>query len=89
MGQECEQGRFTGDGTGPAPGTGWTDWPGPTAQWRPGGGLARFFPDSLLFDFLHWSENFKGSLNKEMRFLKYSFSDYLFDRIVSSGTHPI
>jgi hypothetical protein len=31
----------------------------------PDGGSPRVFPDSLLFDFLLWSENFKGSLNKE------------------------
>jgi hypothetical protein len=35
------------------------------AQWGPGGGSPRFFPDLHLFDFLLWSENFKGSLNKE------------------------
>jgi hypothetical protein len=35
------------------------------AQGGPGGGLPRFFPRMLLFDFLLWSENFKGSLNKE------------------------
>jgi hypothetical protein len=35
------------------------------AQWGPGGGSPRFFPGMLLFDFLLWSENFKGSLNKE------------------------
>jgi hypothetical protein len=35
------------------------------AQWGPGVGSPRFFPKSLLFDFLLWSENFKRSLNKE------------------------
>jgi hypothetical protein len=35
------------------------------AQWGPGGGSPRFFPEMLLFDFLLQSENFKGSLNKE------------------------
>jgi hypothetical protein len=35
------------------------------AQWDPGGGSPRFFPDLLLFDFLLRPENFKGSLNKE------------------------
>jgi hypothetical protein len=35
------------------------------AQWGPGGGSPRFFPDLLLFDFLLRSENFKRSLNKE------------------------
>jgi hypothetical protein len=31
----------------------------------PGGGLSRFLPEFLLFNFLLQSENFKGSLNKE------------------------
>jgi hypothetical protein len=35
------------------------------AQWGPGGGSPRFFPGMLLFDFLIWSENFKGRLSKE------------------------
>jgi hypothetical protein len=35
------------------------------AQGEPGGGSPRFFPGSLHFDFLLWSKNFKGSLNKE------------------------
>jgi hypothetical protein len=41
--------------------------PGPVrpAQVGPGGGWSRFLPELLLFDFLLWSENFKGSLNKE------------------------
>jgi hypothetical protein len=34
-------------------------------QWGPGSGSPRFFPDFLLYDFLLWSEDFKGSLNKE------------------------
>jgi hypothetical protein len=47
------------------------DWTDPRnrvvrpAQWRRGDGSPWFFPDSLLFDFLLCSENFKGSLNKE------------------------
>jgi hypothetical protein len=47
------------------------DRPGPRnrvgrpAQWCPDSGSPRFFPGMLLFDFLLWSENFKGSLNKE------------------------
>jgi hypothetical protein len=32
----------------------------------PGGVSPRFFPELLLFDFLLRSENFKGSLNKEI-----------------------
>jgi hypothetical protein len=32
----------------------------------PGGVSPRFFPGLLLFDFLLRSENFKGSLNKEI-----------------------
>jgi hypothetical protein len=41
--------------------------PGPVrpAQWGPSGSSPQFFPGKLLFDFLLWSENFKGSLNKE------------------------
>jgi hypothetical protein len=31
----------------------------------PGGGWSRFLPELLLLDFLLWSENFKGTLNKE------------------------
>jgi hypothetical protein len=59
------------------------------AQVGPDGVSPRFLPELLLFDFLLRSENFKGSLNKEMRFLGFSFSDYLFDRIGSSGINPI
>jgi hypothetical protein len=32
----------------------------------PSGGSPRFFPEFLLFDFLLWSENYKGILNKEI-----------------------
>jgi hypothetical protein len=43
---------------------------GPASPVRPsqgglGGGSPRFFPGTCLFDFLLWSENFKGSLKKE------------------------
>jgi hypothetical protein len=42
---------------------------GPVSPVRPakgglGGGSPWFFSGMLLFDFLLWSENFKGSLNK-------------------------
>jgi hypothetical protein len=33
-------------------------------QLGPGGGRPRFLPELLLFDFLLWSENLKGSLKK-------------------------
>jgi hypothetical protein len=56
--KNAKKGWYTGDGTGPAPGTGWAGRPGPTGPGGPSG-------DSLLFDFLLWSENFQGSLNKE------------------------
>jgi hypothetical protein len=53
------------NGTGPARGAG-----GPAGQVRPAqGGSSRgsplFFLGTCLFDFLLWSENFKGSLKKE------------------------
>jgi hypothetical protein len=52
--------------TGPdGPGTGWVGRPSPTGPRGAGGGSRRFFPGMLLFDFLLWSENVKGSLNKE------------------------
>jgi hypothetical protein len=35
------------------------------AQGGAGSGSPRFSPRMLLFDFILWSENFKGSLNKE------------------------
>jgi hypothetical protein len=60
-----KKGRYTGDGTGPAPGTGWAGRPGLTG---PVGSRRRFAsvpPGMLLFDFFLWKENFKGSLNKE------------------------
>jgi hypothetical protein len=63
--ESVKKGRHTGDGTGPALGTGWADQPGLTGPRGPGGGSPWFFPGMLLFDFLLWSENFKGSLNKE------------------------
>jgi hypothetical protein len=53
------------NGTGPARGAGWAGRPGPTGPGGPGGGSPRFFPGTCLFDFLLWSENFKGSLKKE------------------------
>jgi hypothetical protein len=60
-----KKGRFTGDGTGPAPRAGWAGRTVRPAHCGPCGGSPRFFPDSLLFNFLLWSENFKESLNKE------------------------
>jgi hypothetical protein len=62
--KNAKKGRYTGDGTGPPPGTGWAGRPGLT-QGGPSSGSPRFFPGMLLFDFLCWSTNFKGSLNKE------------------------
>jgi hypothetical protein len=63
--KKAKKGLYTGNWTGPATGTGWASRPGPTSQVGPGGGSPRLFPEMLLFDFLLWSENFKGSLNKE------------------------
>jgi hypothetical protein len=45
---------------------GWPAGPVRPAQVGPTGGSPRFLPDLLLFDFLLRSENFKGSLNKEI-----------------------
>jgi hypothetical protein len=36
------------------------------AQGGPGSGSPLFFPGTCLFDFLVWSENFKGSLKKKI-----------------------
>jgi hypothetical protein len=62
--ENAKKGRYTGNGTR-QPG----NRVGRSAQSdRPkgaGGGSCRFFPGMLLFDFLLWSENVKGSLNKE------------------------
>jgi hypothetical protein len=65
--KKAKKGQYTGNRTGPAPGTGWAGRPGPVrpAQWGPGGSSPWFFPGMLLFDFLLRSANFKGSLNKE------------------------
>jgi hypothetical protein len=63
--KNAKKGRFTGDGTRPAPGAGRAGRPGPTGLVGARRQFAPVFPDSLLFDFLLWSENFKGSLNKE------------------------
>jgi hypothetical protein len=56
--EKAKKGWYTGNGTGPAPGTGWAGRPGLT-------GSPQFFPGKLLFNFLLRSENFKGTLNKE------------------------
>jgi hypothetical protein len=69
--------------------------PGPTGPGGRSGGLPPIYSEMQLFDFLLWLENSKGSLKKEnavsskMRFLDYSFSDYLTDRDGSSGIHGI
>jgi hypothetical protein len=87
--EKLKKGRYTGNQTGLAPGTGWAGRP----SWiGPGGPVAvspQFFLKLLLFDFLLQSQNFKGSLNKEIEVLGFSFSDYLFSRVGSSGIHPI
>jgi hypothetical protein len=75
--KNAKKGRFTRDGTGPAPTAGWAGRPGPTG---PVGSQRRFalvFLDSLLFDFLLWSENFKGSLNKVNAASRAFLFDYL------------
>jgi hypothetical protein len=53
------------------------------AQGGSDGGSPRFSPGTCLFDFLLWSENFKGSLKKGNAVLGHSFSDYLIGRIGS------
>jgi hypothetical protein len=40
-------------------------WPSPTGPGGPDGGSPPVFPGTCPFDFLLWSENFKGSLKKE------------------------
>jgi hypothetical protein len=44
---------------------GGTQKTGPDRPRGAGGGSPWFFPGTCLFDFLLWSENFKGSLKKE------------------------
>jgi hypothetical protein len=63
--KNAKKGRYMGDGTGLAPGTGWARRPGPTGSRGARRRFALVFSRMLLFDFLLWSENFKGSLNKE------------------------
>jgi hypothetical protein len=43
---------------------------GRPAQVGPGSRRPRFLPELLLFDFLLWSENFKGSLKQENEVLR-------------------
>jgi hypothetical protein len=87
--KKAKKGWYTGNRTGPAPGTGWAGQPGPTGPVGPRQRFPRFFLDLLLFDFLLQSENFKESLNKENEVSRGFLSDYLFGRIGSSGIHPI
>jgi hypothetical protein len=65
MGSECEKRAVHGrqDRTGPRNRVGRPARP--TGPRGPDGSSPRFFPGMLLFDFLLWSENFKGSLIKE------------------------
>jgi hypothetical protein len=53
------------NGTRTTRGVGWAGRPGPTGPRGPDGGSPRFFPRTCLFNYLLWSENFKGSLEKE------------------------
>jgi hypothetical protein len=63
--------------------------PGRLAQIGSGGRRPRFLPELLLFDFLLWSENFKGSLKKENEVLRvFLFGLFLFGRIGSSRINP-
>jgi hypothetical protein len=64
--EKAKKGRYTGNRTGPAPGTGWAGWPSLTGPGGPRRRFALVFPELLLSDFLLRSENFKGSLNKEI-----------------------
>jgi hypothetical protein len=63
--KKAKKGWYTGNWTGPAPGTRWAGRPGPTDPMGRRGGSPWFFPGMLLFNFLLRSKNFKGSLNKE------------------------
>jgi hypothetical protein len=45
--EKVKKGRYTGNRTGPTPGTGWAGRPSPSAQVGPGGVLPRFFPESV------------------------------------------
>jgi hypothetical protein len=40
-------------------------WPGSTSPRGPSGGSPQVYPETCLFDFLLWSEHFKGSMKKE------------------------
>jgi hypothetical protein len=53
------------------------DRPDPTGLGGQGGSSPAVPSWTRLFDFLLWSENFKGRLKRKMWFLEYSFSDYL------------
>jgi hypothetical protein len=64
--EKAKKGRYTGNRTGPTPGTGWAGRPGLTGPVGPRWRFAPVFPGKLLFDFLLRSENFKGRLNKEI-----------------------
>jgi hypothetical protein len=50
--------------TGLAPEAGWAGRPRPTGPEGFGGRRRRVLPELLLFDFLLWSGNFKGSVKK-------------------------
>jgi hypothetical protein len=59
--EKAKKGWYTGNRTGPAPGTGWAGRPVRSAQVGPGGVSPWIFPGLLLFDFLFRLESFKGS----------------------------
>jgi hypothetical protein len=46
-------------------------------------------PELLLFDFLLWSENFKGSLKREMRFLGLPLSGLFIWTSWELGNQPL
>jgi hypothetical protein len=53
-----------------------------------GGSSPRVSFGTRIFDFLLWSEKFKGSQEKENEFVEYSFPNYLIGRDGSLGIHP-
>jgi hypothetical protein len=49
--EKAKKGRYMGNRTGPAPGTGWAGRPSLIGPVGPDGVLPRFFPGLIIFDF--------------------------------------
>jgi hypothetical protein len=62
--------------------------PGPIGPEGPGGSSPLVSSETCVFDFLLWSENFKGSQEKENEVSRVFLPGYLIGRDGSSGIHP-